>query len=98
MANITREEVARVGVLARLDLAPEEIDYFTPQLDSLLGHFRKLQTVDTEGVPPTSHAIELSNVLREDEVRPSLPREDLLAAAPEARDGVFVVPRIVDTD
>lgn len=98
MANITRDEVARVGILARLELTPEEIERFTGQLDSILGHFAQLQAVDTQDVPATSHAIALSNVLREDVVRPSMPREDLLANAPEARDGCFVVPRIVDTD
>ncbi|HEY3284430.1 MAG TPA: Asp-tRNA(Asn)/Glu-tRNA(Gln) amidotransferase subunit GatC [Armatimonadota bacterium] len=98
MANITRDEVARVGILARLDLTPEEVDQFTHQLDDILGHFKQLQAVGTEGVSPTSHAIALSNVLREDVVRPSMERGDLLAAAPDARNGCFVVPRIVDTD
>ena len=95
MANITLEEVAHIALLARLQLTDEEIAEYTPQIDRLLGYFRQLQNLDTTGVPTTSHAIEMTNVWREDAARPSLPVEEVVANAPEARDGLFVVPLIV---
>ena len=95
MPNITPEEVAHVALLARLQLTEEEIAHFTPQLDQILGHFRQLQQLDTSDVPPTSHAIQMANVWREDRPRPSLPVEEVVAGAPESHDGLFVVPRIV---
>ncbi len=63
----------------------------------MLEHFGSLQALDTTDVPPMKHAIPMSNVLRADATRPSLPREELLREAPEARDEFFVVPRIVET-
>ena len=64
MANITPEEVARVGLLARLRLTDEEIREYTPQIDAILGYFQQLQKLDTSEVPATSHAIAMTNVLR----------------------------------
>lgn len=97
MAEITREEVEHVALLARLRLSDAEKDRLASELSAVLAHFQALQAADTEGVPPTSHAILMENVLRDDVTRPSLPRAELLAAAPEARDEFFVVPRVVDT-
>ena len=96
MANITSEEVARIGVLARLQLTDDEIEHFTPQLDEILGYFQQLQGLDTDGVPVTSHSVHLVNVWREDAARPSLTPDEAVAGAPESHDGLFIVPTIVD--
>jgi aspartyl-tRNA(Asn)/glutamyl-tRNA(Gln) amidotransferase subunit C len=96
MPKLTLEQVDHVALLARLELTPEEREKLTHDLNSILDHFERLQEIDTTGVAPTSHVIPMANVLREDEVRPSLPRDSFLGEAPEARDGFFVVPRIVE--
>src|SRR4051794_36638204 len=96
MPKLTHDQVDHVALLARLELTPEEREKLTHDLNSVLQHFERLQEIDTTGVAPTSHAIPMANVLREDEVRPSLPREAFLREAPEGRDAFFVVPRIVE--
>lgn len=93
---LTREEVRKVALLARLELTDEEIGRQAKHLNDLLQQFEALQGVDVTGIEPTSHSIPVYNVLREDAARPSLPREAVLANAPEARDGCIVVPRIVE--
>jgi aspartyl-tRNA(Asn)/glutamyl-tRNA(Gln) amidotransferase subunit C len=92
---LTREEVQKVALLARLELTEEEVDAQAVHINNLLQQFEKLQELDVSDVEPTAHVIPMSNVLREDAARPSLTREQTLANAPEARDGCFVVPRIV---
>lgn len=94
--RLTREEVERVARLARLGLTEAEKERFQRELTQILGAFSALQQVDTEGVEPTSHAVPLQNVLRADEVRPSLPRHEALANAPETDAGLFRVPRILE--
>ena len=94
--SLTREEVRKVTLLARLELTEAEIEAQAKHLNGLLQVFAEMQQLDVTGVEPTSHAFPVFNVFREDEVRPSLPREAVLANAPEARDGLFVVPRIVE--
>ena len=98
MAKLTMQEVEHVALLARLELTPAEKNKLTEELNVILEHFEQLQQVDTSGVEPTSHAIPMQNVFREDEVRPSLPRDVILAEAPDARHEFFVVPRIVEVD
>ena len=93
--NITREEVEHVARLARLDLAPDEIDRMTGQLDTILGYVAKLGELNTDGVQPTTHTQSVTNAFREDEVRESLPREKALAGGPEQNGEAFVVPRII---
>jgi aspartyl-tRNA(Asn)/glutamyl-tRNA(Gln) amidotransferase subunit C len=89
---IDREQVLHVARLARLRLTEEEIGRMTGDLSSILDHIEKIGELDLEGVDPTSHVIELENVLRPDEARPSLPREVALEQAPDT-DGVgFRVP------
>jgi aspartyl-tRNA(Asn)/glutamyl-tRNA(Gln) amidotransferase subunit C len=92
---ISREDVAHVAVLARLDLTDEELEQFTGQLAAVLEHAADVAALDTEGVPPTAHPLPLRNVLRADEARPSLDRDEVLAMAPAAEDGRFRVPRIL---
>ena len=97
MPRLSVAEVEHVALLSRLRLTEAEKTAFTEDLNNILAHFEVLQQLDTSGVPPMSHAMELQNVLREDEKRPSLPRESFLREAPEGRDEFFVVPRVVDT-
>ncbi|CEK17365.1 aspartyl/glutamyl-tRNA(Asn/Gln) amidotransferase subunit C [Chthonomonas calidirosea] len=93
---LTPEEVRKVALLARLELTDEEVLQQAQNINNLLQQFEKLQQLDLEGVEPTSHSIPVYNVLRPDQVTPSMSREELLANAPEAREGYFVVPRIVE--
>ena len=82
--------------LARLDLAPAEQERMRQELDGILSYIDKLRALDTEGVEPTSHAVPLTNVMREDEPRPSLPQAEMLANAPDPAGGLFRVPRIIE--
>jgi len=93
--SITRDEVAHLARLARLALDDDEIDRFGPQLDVILGAVSRIRELDTADVPPTSHALALTNVTRPDVVRPGLTQDQALAAAPAAEDGRFRVPRIL---
>ena len=89
-------DVDYVAHLARLELAPGEAEHFGEQLDQVLAYVRQLGELDVEGVEPTAHATPLANVLRADEPGESLERRPVLDNAPEARDGQFVVPRIIE--
>ena len=94
--KITRREVDHVARLARLELTEDEKETMTRQLDRILGYVDKLNELDTSQVEPTSHVIPMVNVLRGDEVRPSLSPDDALSNAPD-RDGAFFrVPRIIE--
>lgn len=90
--HITRDDVAHVADLARLALTEEELELFTVQLAAVLEHAEDVESLDTEGVPPTAHPLPLVNVLREDVVRPSLDRAEVLVAAPSVEDHRFRVP------
>ncbi len=94
--KITLTEVEHVARLARLALDADEKERMRSQLDAILGYVEQLRAVDTEGVEPTAHVLPLVNVLREDEVRPSYPVDAMLANAPDAQDGQFRVPRILE--
>lgn len=94
--QLTLDEVSRVAFLARLELADDEKARLTTDLNGILGQFARLQELNTQDVPPTSHSLPLQNVFREDAVRPSLPREAATANAPEKRDGNFIVPQIME--
>jgi aspartyl-tRNA(Asn)/glutamyl-tRNA(Gln) amidotransferase subunit C len=98
MPAITREEVAHLARLSRLDLGPDELDHLASQLDVILGAVARVSEVAAEDIPPTSHALPLTNVMRPDEVRPGLSAEEALAGAPAAEDGRFRVPRILDEE
>ena len=96
MAELSRQEVEHVARLARMALPDEELQRVGSELNRILGHFNRLQELDTDDVEPTSHAIPMTNVLREDEVGESLPTDDVIANAPERSDEFFKVPRIVE--
>lgn len=95
MSTLGRDDVAHVARLARLSLTDEELERFTAQLASVLDHAADVAALDLDGVAPTAHPLPLVNVLRPDEVRPSLDRDEVLAAAPDTEDERFRVPRIV---
>lgn len=94
--SITRKDVEHVARLARLALTDEEISTFEQQLSKILDHAERVTGLDTEGVPPTTSAVPLANVFRDDDVTASLSNEDALANAPEAESGHFRVPRILE--
>jgi aspartyl-tRNA(Asn)/glutamyl-tRNA(Gln) amidotransferase subunit C len=94
-ARISRDDVAHVAKLARLDVDDADLDRFADQLGAVLEHADELAALDLADVPPTAHPLPLENVLRDDEVRPSLDRDEVLAQAPAAENGMFKVPRIL---
>jgi aspartyl-tRNA(Asn)/glutamyl-tRNA(Gln) amidotransferase subunit C len=87
--------VAKVAGLARLRLTDDELELFTEQLGAVLEHAQDIEALDLDGVAPTSHPYPLQNVLRADELRPSLDRDEVLAAAPQAEGGLFRVPPVL---
>jgi aspartyl-tRNA(Asn)/glutamyl-tRNA(Gln) amidotransferase subunit C len=89
---IDREQVLHVARLARLKLTDQEVERMSGELSGILEHVERISELDLEGVEPTSHVIELENVLRPDEPRPSWPREQVLERAPDPADGSFRVP------
>ena len=93
---ITRQQVEYIAHLSRLELSEEEMERFAHQLAGIIQYAGKLNELDTSNVAPLVHAAEGTNVFREDVVKPSLPRQDALANAPESSEGSFKVPRIVE--
>ena len=92
---ISREEVLHVSRLARLNLSEAELEKYTHQLGDILDYISKLSELDTEGVPPTSHVLELTNVFREDVVD-AFPIEDIEGMAPDFARGHFRVPKVIE--
>ncbi len=95
MGIISIDDVRHIALLARLEFGEDEIGRFTDDLNEILQYAEKLQALDTDGVEPTSHAVRLTNVFREDAVRPSLTNEQALANAPDCEAGCFKVPPII---
>ncbi|MFC0041309.1 MULTISPECIES: Asp-tRNA(Asn)/Glu-tRNA(Gln) amidotransferase subunit GatC [Actinomadura] len=98
MSAITRAEVAHLARLSRLALGDDELDRLAAQLDQIISAVARVQEVAAEDIPPTSHALPLTNVYRPDEVRPSLAPEQALAGAPAVEEQRFRVPRILDEE
>ncbi|SDI41243.1 Asp-tRNA(Asn)/Glu-tRNA(Gln) amidotransferase subunit GatC [Alteribacillus bidgolensis] len=96
MARITKDQVKHVAHLARLSVTEEEVDTFTEQLDAIIGFAEQLNELETDGVEPTTHVLDIHNVLREDEQRPSLDREEALKNAPDQEDGQVKVPSVLE--
>ena len=93
---LTEKDVEYVARLARLEVSPEETALYTLQLGKILGHAQELNAVDTAKVEPTLHVLPLKNVLRADAIQPSMPREEILANAPDKSKGCFKVPKIIE--
>jgi aspartyl-tRNA(Asn)/glutamyl-tRNA(Gln) amidotransferase subunit C len=89
---IDRDQVLHVAKLARLKVTDDEVDRMAEELSKILEHVETMNELDLEGVEPTSHVVDLTNVLREDVPRPGLPREKALEQAPDVADGGFRVP------
>jgi len=96
MTAISREDVAHLAHLARLAVTDQELDLFAEQLDVILASVAHVADVAADDIPPTTHAVPLTNITRPDELAPSLRPEDVLAGAPAAEGGRFRVPRILD--
>ena len=97
-SNLSREDVAHLARLSRLAVTDEELELFAGQLGVVLGAVARVQEAPTDDVPPTTHAVPLTNVHRADVVTPSLPRDRVLAGAPAAEDDRFRVPRILQEE
>ena len=89
-------DIHYVANLARIALSPDQKARLAAQLGDILGYVKKLEELDVTGVEPMAHAVPLANVLRTDEVQPSIPQEAALANAPKQANGLFVVPKIVE--
>ena len=94
--DISKKEVLHVAQLARLEVDPAAMDKMAQQVATILDYINRLDEVDTEGVPPTSHAIDLSNAFRDDEPAGHLGVDRSLANAPEAAEGSFIVPKVIE--
>jgi aspartyl-tRNA(Asn)/glutamyl-tRNA(Gln) amidotransferase subunit C len=92
---ITRAEVEKVSLLARLSLSNEELDRMTSQMGGILGYIDLLSELDTEQVEPMAHALDVANVFRDDVARPSLGRAEALANAPNRDDECYLVPAVL---
>jgi aspartyl-tRNA(Asn)/glutamyl-tRNA(Gln) amidotransferase subunit C len=94
--KITLKEVDHVARLARLELSEADKERMRRELDHILTYIDKLRALDTEGVEPTSHAVPMTNIMREDTPRPSFPQTDMLANAPDRSGEFFRVPKIIE--
>jgi aspartyl-tRNA(Asn)/glutamyl-tRNA(Gln) amidotransferase subunit C len=94
--GLSEKDVEYVARLARLEISPEEKTLYTAQLAKILGHAQELNAVETGQVPPTLHVMPLKNVLREDSIRESMPRDEVLSNAPDKSKGCFRVPKIIE--
>jgi aspartyl-tRNA(Asn)/glutamyl-tRNA(Gln) amidotransferase subunit C len=96
MSRISEEQVKHVAHLARLAISEEETKMFTEQLDAIITFAEQLNELDTTGVQPTTHVLDMKNVLREDKAGKGLPVEDVLKNAPDHEDGQIRVPSIIE--
>ncbi len=94
--KLSREQVIAIAELAKLDLTEQEIEQYAEQLSAVLDYASRLEQLNTDDIPPTASVLPLQNVMREDVVRPSLPREQVIANAPAAIEGQFRVDAVLD--
>jgi aspartyl-tRNA(Asn)/glutamyl-tRNA(Gln) amidotransferase subunit C len=94
--SLSSEQVLHIARLARISVSDEDVERFAAQLSDILNHFTALSAVPTDGVEPTAHPLPLSNVMRSDEPAPSLPREAVLANAPDHEDGYLRVRAVLE--
>jgi aspartyl-tRNA(Asn)/glutamyl-tRNA(Gln) amidotransferase subunit C len=93
--SVTREDVAKIAGLARLELSPDEMDAMASQMDTILGYVAKLDEIDGTDIKPTTHVLDIVNSFRDDVVQPSLSQAEALANGPDQNGEAFVVPRIL---
>ncbi|PAQ16730.1 Asp-tRNA(Asn)/Glu-tRNA(Gln) amidotransferase GatCAB subunit C [Bacillaceae bacterium SAOS 7] len=96
MTRITEEQVRHVANLARLAVTDEEVEKFTSHLDAIISFAEQLNELDTTDVLPTSHVLDMKNIMREDEAKPGLPQEEVLKNAPDHQNGQIRVPSIIE--
>ncbi len=94
--KLERQQVLHIAKLARVELSEAEVETYAGQLSEIIGHFDTLGAVDTEGVEPTAHTLRIRNVLADDVSRPSLPRDEVLALAPNTEDGYLRVRAVLE--
>ena len=94
--QISKKEVRQVARLARLNVPPQSEDQLAKQIGTILEYIQLLNEVDTKGVPPTSHAIDLSNAFRDDQQASPISSDKLLANAPQKDLGAFIVPKVIE--
>ena len=94
--SLSIEDVRHVALLARLRLEPDELQTYTAQLNAIVDYIARLEELDTAGVEPLAHGIEVRNVFRDDVLEPSLSREEALANAPKRNSESFLVPAVLD--
>ncbi len=93
--SLSREDVEKVSLLARLQLSDDELDVMTGQLAQVVDYFEQLNELDTDGIEPMAHAVEIANVFAADEFRPSYDREVVLANAPKRDEECYRVPAVL---
>ena len=93
---LTSDEVRHVALLTRIRLTEQEVDLYRSQMDDILEHFQMLQELDTDQVPPTSHSLPLDTVMRDDETKPCLDKEDVLSNAPRREGDYFRVKAVLE--
>ena len=96
--SITIDEVKHIAKLSKLDIPDNEIEFYREEMDKILVHFNKLSDVDTEGVEPITHVLDMVNVMREDKVKPSLDQKEILENAPDTHGNYIKVPNILKKD
>ncbi len=96
MSRITKEQVEHVAHLARLEVTEEEVEMFTNHLDAIIQYAEQLNELDTENIKPTTHVLDIKNVLRKDEVGETTTHEEMMKNAPDSEDGQIKVPAILD--
>lgn len=94
--KITADEVRKVATLAKLTLSDADIERMATDMDAMLDYVATLADLDTNGIIPTAHAVPMANAFRADELRPSLPREEVMASAPLTANGAFRVPKVIE--
>ena len=96
MAEISLDEVKKIAKLSRLKITDEEAEKFSSQLTDILKYAEKINEINTDNIPPTSHSIDIKNALRADTVKPSYSRESIMRNAPEPENGFYKVPKIIE--
>lgn len=94
--RVSKEDVAHIAKLARLSVSAEEAAQYSAQLSAILEYMEKLNELETSGVEPTSHVLEIKNVMRQDMARPSLPVDEILKNCPDRKDDFYRVPKIIE--
>ena len=94
--SVSKKDVEYIAALARIHVAEDKLEGLTKNLTDIVGYVEQLQKLDVKDVKPTSHAVPLTNALRKDEVKPSLSNEQALSIAPQAKDGCFKVPLVIE--